>query len=89
MANNRRSVGFTFIAVTTTKHTAFNANSVTFVNKGTVNVTIGTSFILQPGQSFTNPCWPDEIDNTVYDIYFPSPPVNGCLLIVICKNYND
>ncbi len=90
MITKGRTIGFTHHAITTSTNKRFdNCNDLTFINKGTVQVQISDNFILQPGQSFTYTAWPGEVNNTAYDITFPSPAANGQLLIAVCKNYMD
>lgn len=82
-----KNVGFTHVVVSQTTNRRFDCNDLTLINKGTVDVTIGFNFVLQPGQSITYHCWPGEINSTAYDITFPSPAANGQLLVAVCKNY--
>lgn len=87
MSSSKKSIGYTHIPVTGTTNKAFHCNRLTFINKGTIDVTIGDNFILSPGQSITYPAWPGEVNDTIYSITFPRK-VNGGLLIAVCKNEN-
>lgn len=83
-----RKVGFTHVPITQDFKNSFNCNELTFVNKGSVNVTIANVITLTPDQAITYPCFhPDELNVGTYDIVFPKPYANGQLLVAICKNY--
>jgi hypothetical protein len=85
---NTRKVGFAHIPITQDAHKAFDCNELTFVNTGTVNVTIANVLVLTPGQAVTYPCFhPEDLNCTIYDIVFPRPYANGQLVVAICKNY--
>jgi hypothetical protein len=59
-----------------------NSNAITFINTGSVNLTIN-DLTLAPGQSFGVTGNDNEIDTTQYNLVFPSPnaPGNGCTVI--------
>jgi hypothetical protein len=57
------------------------ANAVTFINIGTINVTLNNTLVLTPGQSLSIEGNINEIDLTEYFINFGTA-TNGALLII-------
>ena len=57
------------------------SNAVTFINIGTINVTLNNTLVLTPGQSLSIEGNINEIDLTEYFINFGTA-LNGALLII-------
>jgi hypothetical protein len=86
MANEKINIGFTHLLIPKNDQKDFQCNRVTFINKGTQNVTIDGVLVLEPGQAITY--FADdirEVNRTVYHINFDNENANGCKLIAVCK----
>lgn len=61
---------------------------VTFINKGTQNVTIDGIQQLIPGDSHSDVnYWPEDRNITLYDIVFDNEQLDGCFLVVVLKKF--
>jgi hypothetical protein len=76
-----------FVPVNETRSVTFECNNITFVNKGSNNVTLQGLLTLLPNDSLTIPGYPGEMCVQAWDIVFSNINSNGNFLLVICKNY--
>lgn len=62
-------------------------NELTMINKGSQAVVVNGVLQLTTGQSITFPGYPAEICTQAFDITFTNDRQQGCLLILVMKEY--